>query len=86
MNVELPVIDISPLIRGDGIETVAAEIDAACRDTGFFYVIGHGVSTELQARVDDLAREFFALPDAEKARVAMRARRSRVARMVPAGR
>ena len=35
---ELPVIDISPLIRGDGIEMVAAEIDAACRDTGFFYV------------------------------------------------
>jgi isopenicillin N synthase-like dioxygenase len=69
---ELPVIDISPLIRGDGTAAVAAEIDAACRDTGFFYVTGHGVSTELQVRVDDLAREFFALPETEKARVAMR--------------
>ena len=69
---ELPVIDISALVDGSGISTVAAEIDAACRDTGFFYVTGHGVPAELQERIDRLAREFFALPGHEKARVAMR--------------
>ena len=69
---ELPVIDIAPLIRGGEIANVAAEIDAACHETGFFYVTGHGVPTELQARVYELAREFFALPEDEKARVAMR--------------
>ena len=50
---------------------MAAEIDAACRDTGFFYIVGHGVAPELLTRVDVLAREFFAWPDAEKARIAM---------------
>ena len=62
---------------------VAAEIDAACRDTGFFYVVGHGVSAELAARVERLARAFFALPEAEKATIAHAARWSRVAGVVP---
>ena len=63
----LPVIDVS-----GGIADVAAEIDAACRDMGFFFVVGHGVSMELQARLDSLAREFFALDDAEKAKIDMK--------------
>ncbi len=67
----LPIIDISALRRASEAAALAREIDTACRDTGFFYVVGHGVSTELQTRVDALAREFFALPDAEKAKVAM---------------
>jgi isopenicillin N synthase-like dioxygenase len=67
----LPVIDISPHRRASEPAALAREIDTACRDTGFFYVVGHGVPTGLQARVDALAREFFALPEAEKAKVAM---------------
>ena len=46
-------------------------IDAACRDNGFFYVVGHGVDPALPARVDALAREFFALSDGEKEAMAM---------------
>ena len=69
---ELPVIDVSALRRGTKSVSVAGEIDAACRETGFFYVVGHGVSPELVARVDRLAREFFALPEVEKASIAMR--------------
>src|SRR4249919_664175 len=64
---ELPVIDVA----SPAGETSAA-IDAACRDTGFFYVVGHGVSAELVARVERLAHEFFALPEVEKASIAMR--------------
>src|SRR3954447_11193198 len=67
----LPVIDVGPLVRGGATDAVAAEIDAACRDTGFFYIVGHGVAAELVTRVDELAREFFARPDTEKARIAM---------------
>jgi isopenicillin N synthase-like dioxygenase len=63
----LPVIDVS----GD-VDAVAAQIDDACRDVGFFFVVGHGVPLELQTRVDSLAREFFALPNEEKAAVEMR--------------
>jgi isopenicillin N synthase-like dioxygenase len=62
----LPVIDVS-----GGVAAVAGEIDAACRDTGFFLVVGHDVPVELQSRLDALAREFFALDDAEKANIAM---------------
>lgn len=63
----LPVIDVS-----GGVSGVAAEIDAACRDMGFFFVVGHGVPLELQARVDSLAREFFALDNPEKAKIDMK--------------
>jgi isopenicillin N synthase-like dioxygenase len=63
----LPVIDVS-----GGVAGVAAEIDAACRDVGFFFVVGHEVPTDLQARLDSLAREFFALDDREKAKIDMK--------------
>ena len=63
----LPVIDISR-----DVAEIAREVDAACRDTGFFYVTGHGVPATLQTRLDSLAREFFALPDDEKADIDMR--------------
>jgi isopenicillin N synthase-like dioxygenase len=63
----LPVIDVS-----GAIADVAGEIDAACRDTGFFFVVGHGVSVELQRRLDSLAREFFALDEDEKAAIDMK--------------
>ena len=42
-----------------------------CEAHGFFYVVGHGVDEALAARLDTLARDFFALPEAVKARYAM---------------
>ena len=70
---ELPVIDVSPLRRGGGgdVREVAARIDAACRDTGFFFVVGHDIPADLRQRLDLEARQFFALPDEEKAQIAM---------------
>ncbi len=67
----LPVVDMAALRDGTRADAVASEIDRACRATGFFYVTGHGVPAELPARVDALAREFFARPEGEKARIAM---------------
>jgi isopenicillin N synthase-like dioxygenase len=67
----VPLIDLSGLRDGSAPGAVAARIDAACRDTGFFGIVGHGVPPELRARLDRLAREFFALPVDEKARIAM---------------
>ena len=65
---EVPVIDLSPARAGGLAERrrVAAEIDAACREIGFFAITGHGVPDHL---VDDLRRcahDFFARPLAEK--------------------
>ena len=48
---EMPVIDVAPLVTGAGDRSrVAAEIAQACRDSGFFYVVGHGVDEGLQRR------------------------------------
>jgi isopenicillin N synthase-like dioxygenase len=68
----LPVIDVASLATG-GLEKrqTAARIDAACRQSGFFYVIGHGVDAGLQQRLQALAREFFARPAAEKMQIEM---------------
>ncbi len=52
-------------------EEVARRIDAACREVGFFTVVGHGVDPELQERMDAAARAFFDRPEADKAAVAM---------------
>src|SRR5262249_5740052 len=49
----------------------AKQVEAACRDTGFFYVRGHGISDEVLARLDAASRRFFVLPRAAKERIAM---------------
>lgn len=69
---ELPIIDVTALVTGVGDATSVAEaLDRACRGPGFFYVSGHGVSPDLQARLEREARAFFALPEASKAAVSM---------------
>ena len=71
-------IDVGPLVagagsgRGSGEEAfVARAIDRACRDLGFFTIVGHGVDAGLCRRLDACARDFFARPDAEKEAIAM---------------
>ena len=65
-RVGLPLIDLSAPMADK-----AAAIERACRDSGFFYVTGHGVPPALIARMDAAAREFFALPEAVKLEIAM---------------
>ena len=58
---EVPIVDIAPMVAGGtDQQRVADQIGAACRDTGFFYVVGHGVREDLQRRLEDLSRRFFA--------------------------
>lgn len=74
----LPVIDVSPLLAAAagpeseaGRQRVAEEIGAACRESGFFYVSGHGMPAELVDRLDAAARRFFALPEEVKDEIRM---------------
>ena len=69
----LPVIDMAPLFapRDGGRARVAQAIQDACRDSGFFYVTGHGISPELFARLDAASRKFFALPEEQKLEITM---------------
>jgi polar amino acid transport system ATP-binding protein len=63
----LPLIDVAPLVAGaPGRDAVAAQIGAACRAHGFFYVTGHGVAPALVQRLEDLSHRFFELPEAMK--------------------
>ncbi|MHB2165710.1 isopenicillin N synthase family dioxygenase [Alsobacter sp. R-9] len=69
VSADIPVIDIGPFRRDDpSAETVVRAVEAACRDTGFFLVTGHGVSPETTDRLYRLARAFFDRPDDEKRR------------------
>jgi isopenicillin N synthase-like dioxygenase len=63
MNTEnIPVIDISDL----GRTTTASAIDAACREWGFFQVVGHGIDAALIEALRRQMRLFFAQPLAAK--------------------
>ncbi len=74
MTQSLPIIDIAVLLER-GAETsrerVAKQIAAACRDTGFFYITGHSVAASVVDGLDHASRKFFALPEAEKLKIAM---------------
>ncbi|MEL6983184.1 MAG: 2-oxoglutarate and iron-dependent oxygenase domain-containing protein, partial [Actinomycetota bacterium] len=69
---QVPIIDVGPFLAGteEGIAQVAAEVDRACRDIGFFQIVGHGVPTEQIDAVYGTARAFFAQPDDQKAEAA----------------
>ncbi len=66
------MIDVGPLVRAEpDCRAVAAALDAACREAGFFYITGHGVPEELQRRLEAAGRALFALPEQAKAEIAM---------------
>ena len=69
----LPIIDITPLREADlsARQGVASALGRACRETGFFCVVGHGLEQQRLDRVFDATRTFFALPLAEKARLSI---------------
>lgn len=73
MNTALPVIDLAGLQTGDPqrLAAIAAEIGAACRQVGFFYVINHGISPEMLAAVFAQSHAFFALPIGQKRAIAL---------------
>ena len=66
-DLNLPVLDLSLLDQGpDAAARFRDELRAATHDVGFFYLTGTGVSAELEASLLRAAKDFFALPDAEK--------------------
>src|ERR1043165_5919607 len=67
---KIPIIDISAFTTGSNSQAeklkVAKQIYDACRNVGFFYLIGHNVPQEIIDRVLKLGHEFFHLPEEEK--------------------
>ena len=70
---EVPVIDFGRFLKGTPAQRkgVALEIGRACRDIGFFYIIGHGVAQELIDQIFAEAKRFFTLPSEQKAEIAI---------------
>ncbi|MEU9231302.1 isopenicillin N synthase family dioxygenase [Streptomyces subrutilus] len=62
----LPVLDLAeaddPARRAGFLE----KLHAAARDTGFLHLTGHGVTDAESARILELTRAFFALPEADR--------------------
>src|SRR5262249_49832228 len=68
----IPVIDVNPLVHETAARhNVAAEIGRACREGGFFYVVGHEIDDNLQRRLEELSKEFFAQDLHAKMRISM---------------
>jgi isopenicillin N synthase-like dioxygenase len=68
----VPVVDVAPLVSrtAERVRT-ARQIGAACRESGFFYVVNHGVDESLCRQLESLSREFFAQSETQKMQIAM---------------
>lgn len=70
---EIPVLDLAPLVQGDDTSGLAREFAKAYGETGFGYVINHGVAPSLREAVFNASKRFHALPDTEKQSIALNA-------------
>ena len=67
----LPVLDFSRYASAPAEKaSFLDELRRAARDTGFFYLIHHGVDAVLLHQTQHLAKKLFALPEAQKQQVA----------------
>ncbi|MEV0899962.1 2OG-Fe(II) oxygenase family protein [Actinoplanes sp. NPDC049802] len=66
----VPIIDLSGRDTAAGRERLAAGIRSACERSGFFTIVGHGVSPDLVDRMYTTTKGFFTLPEEEKERSA----------------
>ena len=68
----LPVLDLALLELPDAEQSpYLAELRTTARDVGFFYLINHGINSQLLQNVQSITQAFFALPDAQKQQVSM---------------
>ena len=65
----IPVIDLTPFFEGtpEGKALVARQVDDACRNIGFFTVVGHGVDQVVIDNAWTATKRFFDLPVSDKA-------------------
>ena len=71
---DIPVIDLADYFEtGDqkALQKVAAELRMACEETGFFSIIGHGVSSQQLDSAFEQVRQFHALDIEHKRSILM---------------
>ncbi|MEM6303483.1 MAG: 2OG-Fe(II) oxygenase family protein [Pseudomonadota bacterium] len=62
----IPVLDLAPLKSGEDTSQLARAFRTAYGETGFAYVINHGIDPDLKAEIFAASKAFHALPDAAK--------------------
>lgn len=67
----LPIIDLNDVNQAMEMPSFAENLRQISRDSGFFYLRGHGFSPEELTEVQHLAHQFFALTPTEKQKIAM---------------
>ncbi len=68
---EIPVLDLAPLISGDDSADLTRSFAKAYGETGFGYVINHGIDPALRAAVFAASKKFHALPEAAKSSITL---------------
>ena len=68
---EIPVLDLAPLTAGGATQELARQFAKAYGETGFGYVINHGIDPALRAAVFEASKKFHALPEATKQSIAL---------------
>ena len=71
MSSNIPVIDLEPWWAGTpgSRQSLSREVNTVCHETGFFYLVNHGITRDTCDRYMDMLQRFFALPQREKARI-----------------
>ena len=68
----LPVLDLSRLDAGEAAAAAFRDdLRVAAHDVGFFSLVGHGIPPDVTARLFSEARDFFALPEADRRAIEM---------------
>lgn len=65
----IPTVDLGPYLADPSSEEsqkIVDQVRHACITSGFFQIVNHGISPELQGRVQKAAEAVFALPLEEK--------------------
>jgi isopenicillin N synthase-like dioxygenase len=70
---KLPIIDLGGSGESDGasLNRIVADVGAACRQVGFFYVVNHGVEAALIAEAFTQSHRLFGLPLVDKRALAI---------------
>ncbi|MCT4610006.1 MAG: isopenicillin N synthase family oxygenase [Pelagimonas sp.] len=68
---DIPVLDLAPLTAGGDTTALASAFARAYGETGFGYIINHGIDPKLRAAVFEASKQFHALPLAAKTAISL---------------
>lgn len=70
-DLALPILDLQLFDRADSRAAFLENLQRLARDTGFFYLTGHGISQARMDQIQDLSRRFFAQEQSAKDAISM---------------